>query len=107
MQQSRSKDVNEFSKQIVQNCAAFREPPRRRALTQVVYTLVPYLLLCAAMLAAAYYIYAWFALPLALPAGGDLVWLFIIQHDCGHSSFLPSRAGNDRLGHPQARRLLT
>ena len=40
----------------------------------------------------------WPALLLSLPAGGLLVRLFIMQHDCGHGSFLPSRAGNDRLG---------
>lgn len=35
---------------------------------------------------------------LAVPAGGLLVRLFIIQHDCGHGSFLPTRAGNDLVG---------
>lgn len=38
------------------------------------------------------------ALCLAVPAAGFLVRLFIIQHDCGHRSFLSSRAGNDWLG---------
>jgi omega-6 fatty acid desaturase (delta-12 desaturase) len=38
------------------------------------------------------------ALLLALPAGGLVVRLFIIQHDCGHQSFLPTRAGNDTIG---------
>ncbi len=32
------------------------------------------------------------------PAGGLLVRLFIIQHDCGHGSFLPSRTANDAIG---------
>lgn len=37
----------------------------------------------------------WLTLLLALPAAGLLVRLFIIQHDCGHSSFFRSRGAND------------
>jgi omega-6 fatty acid desaturase (delta-12 desaturase) len=40
----------------------------------------------------------WLSLLLAVPAAGLLVRLFIIQHDCGHGSFFPSRSANDRLG---------
>ena len=40
----------------------------------------------------------WLTLLLAVPTGGLLVRLFIIQHDCGHGSFFRSRAANDRLG---------
>jgi omega-6 fatty acid desaturase (delta-12 desaturase) len=38
------------------------------------------------------------ALALALPAAGFLVRLFIIQHDCAHGSFFPSRVANETLG---------
>ncbi|MCA9684137.1 MAG: fatty acid desaturase, partial [Myxococcales bacterium] len=38
------------------------------------------------------------ALLLAVPNGLMLMRAFIIQHDCGHGSFLPGRAANDRLG---------
>ena len=40
----------------------------------------------------------WLTLLLAVPAGGLLVRLFIIQHDCGHGSFFKTRAANDLLG---------
>ena len=40
----------------------------------------------------------WLTLILALPAAGFLVRIFIIQHDCGHGSFLKSRRGNDLVG---------
>jgi len=40
----------------------------------------------------------WLTLLLAIPAAGLLVRLFIIQHDCGHSSFFRSRAANDLVG---------
>ncbi len=35
---------------------------------------------------------------LSIPAAGFLVRLFLIQHDCGHGSFLPGKAANDWLG---------
>ncbi len=41
----------------------------------------------------------WPALFLALPASLFIVRLFIIQHDCGHGSFLRSSRANDVLGH--------
>lgn len=40
----------------------------------------------------------WLTLILAAPTAGLLVRLFILQHDCGHGSFLPSRAANDAIG---------
>jgi omega-6 fatty acid desaturase (delta-12 desaturase) len=38
------------------------------------------------------------ALGLTIPAGLFLLRLFLIQHDCGHGSFLRTRSGNDWLG---------
>jgi omega-6 fatty acid desaturase (delta-12 desaturase) len=40
----------------------------------------------------------WLSLLLAIPAGGFLVRLFMIQHDCGHGSFFEDRAANDWVG---------
>ena len=40
----------------------------------------------------------WLCLLLAVPAAGFLVRLFMIQHDCGHGSFLRRRRANDWLG---------
>jgi acyl-lipid omega-6 desaturase (Delta-12 desaturase) len=41
--------------------------------------------------------YVW-TLLLAFPAAALYVRLFIIQHDCGHSSFFPSRRANQSVG---------
>ena len=38
------------------------------------------------------------ALLLALPAAGMYVRLFIIQHDCGHSSYFASKRANRWVG---------
>lgn len=83
---------------IARHCAAYREPVVRSALVQLANTGLPYLALCAIMVAAAASARWWIVCLFSVPAGGLLVRLFIIQHDCGHGSFLPSRAANDWTG---------
>jgi acyl-lipid omega-6 desaturase (Delta-12 desaturase) len=64
---------------------------------QIVNTLVPYAGLWYLMylsLALSW----WLTLPLAVLAGGFLVRIFIIFHDCGHGSFFKSRRANEVLG---------
>jgi omega-6 fatty acid desaturase (delta-12 desaturase) len=59
--------------------------------------MVPYVLMTAAMyllLDVSYLL----ALALAFPTAGFLVRTFIVFHDCGHGSFLPSRRGNTWVG---------
>lgn len=40
----------------------------------------------------------WLTLLFAFPAAGFLVRTFIIMHDCGHGSFVPSRRANEVIG---------
>jgi acyl-lipid omega-6 desaturase (Delta-12 desaturase) len=35
---------------------------------------------------------------LSIPTSGFLLRLFLIQHDCGHGSFVPARAANEAIG---------
>ena len=69
----------------------------RRSIFQLVTTATPFIGLLAVMAWASNDRY-WLTLLVALPAAGLLVRLFIIQHDCGHSSFFKSRASNDSVG---------
>jgi omega-6 fatty acid desaturase (delta-12 desaturase) len=69
----------------------------KRSIVQLVTTATPFISLLAVMAWASHDRY-WLTLLLALPAAGLLVRLFIIQHDCGHSSFFRSRAANDLGG---------
>ena len=41
---------------------------------------------------------SWLYMLVLLPGAGFLVRLFMIQHDCGHGSFFPSRRANDWVG---------
>jgi omega-6 fatty acid desaturase (delta-12 desaturase) len=77
--------------------AKYQKPAIGRGTWQVINTLVPY----AAVWVLIYFclgIAWWLTIPLAVLAGGFLVRMFIIFHDCGHSSFFPSRKANDILG---------
>ncbi len=77
--------------------ARFQSPLLGRSLWQLASTFGPYLAVTAAMYGVAL-LSTWAALLLALPAGGLVVRIFIIQHDCGHGAFFRSRAANDWLG---------
>jgi omega-6 fatty acid desaturase (delta-12 desaturase) len=41
---------------------------------------------------------AWLSMVFVLPAAGLVVRLFVIQHDCGHASYFPSRRANEVVG---------
>lgn len=77
--------------------ARYQSPDLRRSLLQLGNTLLPLAVLLVAMYYALSVSY-WLTLALAVPAAGFLVRTFIIMHDCGHGSFLPSRKWNDAVG---------
>ncbi len=84
-------------RRLAHHCGQYRGASTRKAVTQIVTTAVPFVVLLAAML--------WFVdrayvvtLLLAVPLGGLIVRFFILQHDCGHGSFLPSATANQILG---------
>src|SRR5215831_1835239 len=77
--------------------ARYQRPAIWRGIWQICNTLIPYLALWFLM----YRIQAvslWLAWPVALLAGGFLVRIFIIFHDCTHGSFFKSPKANEFLG---------
>ena len=78
--------------------AAFQAPQAGRALWQLGSTLGAYVAALALMYGAALHGAWWLSLLLALPTAGLVVRLFIIQHDCGHASFLRARWANTAIG---------
>ena len=77
--------------------ARYQKPAVWRGVWQLLNTLVPYIgLWCLMYLCLR--VSVWLAVPLAILAGGFLVRVFIIFHDCGHGSFFKSRLANDVVG---------
>lgn len=77
--------------------ARYQQPSLGRAVWQLVNTLVPYVVLWCLIYWSLRVSY-WLVVPLVLLAGGFLVRLFIIFHDCGHGSFFKSSRANHFWG---------
>jgi len=77
--------------------ARYQRPEVWRAIWQLTNTLVPYAALWW-LIYASLSISLWLTLPLVVLAGGFMVRIFIIFHDCGHGSFFKSRLANDLVG---------
>ena len=69
-----------------------------RSVFELIATALPFFLLWALMLWVLQRYGYWACLPLAVPAAGFLVRLFMVQHDCGHGSFYRRRKANDWTG---------
>lgn len=78
--------------------AAYRNASTKRGVLELLITAVPFAAAWGAMLIALNFGQLWLYALLLLPAAGLLMRLFMIQHDCGHGSFFPSRALNDWTG---------
>ncbi|MEO7775686.1 MAG: fatty acid desaturase [Steroidobacteraceae bacterium] len=75
----------------------FQQPSSASALWQIANTVVPYVLVWYVMYLLKD-ISLWLTIPFAIIAGGLLVRVFIIFHDCGHGSYFKSRWANDIVG---------
>ena len=75
----------------------FRGPDTWRSVRQLTGTVAIFFGLWIAMLWSLDVHYG-LTLLLALPAGGFLMRLFMIQHDCGHGSYFRSRRARDAVG---------
>ena len=81
-----------------QALAPYRRASAARGLFELAVTVLPFVALWAAMLIAARDGHVWISFAMAPLAAGLLVRLFMIQHDCGHGSFLPSKPANEWIG---------
>jgi omega-6 fatty acid desaturase (delta-12 desaturase) len=77
--------------------APYQRADVRRAVVQLLNTLVPLAALLYVMYLSLAWSY-WLTLALAVPTAGFLIRTFIIMHDCGHGSFLPSQKWNNLVG---------
>jgi acyl-lipid omega-6 desaturase (Delta-12 desaturase) len=77
--------------------ARYRASRTKDGVVQLCTTLLPLAALFWVMHWSLGYSY-WLTLALAVPTAGFLIRTFIIMHDCGHGSFVPSRRANDVIG---------
>jgi omega-6 fatty acid desaturase (delta-12 desaturase) len=77
--------------------APYAEPSLRRGLADLATSLLPLLILTAAMYALVP-VFPLLVLALAVPAAGFTLRTFIVFHDCTHGSFLPNRRLNRWVG---------
>ena len=75
----------------------YKRPSARAAAVQLLNTGLPFALLWYLMARSVAVSYA-LTLLLAVPTGFLFIRLFILQHDCGHGSFFPSRLANHVTG---------
>jgi omega-6 fatty acid desaturase (delta-12 desaturase) len=77
----------------------YEKSDTRKAVGQILNTFVPYIGLWAAMIwIVRSHTSLWYLLPLIPVAAGLVVRIFIMQHDCGHGSYLASHKANRILG---------
>ncbi|WP_320669345.1 fatty acid desaturase [Patulibacter defluvii] len=81
--------------------APYARPHVGRSLLDLLTSVVPYVLLFAAMYLALDVSYL-LTLALSVPAAGFLLRTYIVFHDCAHGSFLPTKRGNQWLGRVMA-----
>ncbi|MBZ0216900.1 MAG: fatty acid desaturase [Fimbriimonadaceae bacterium] len=81
----------------IKTLAKYREPNQVRSLLELGITFIPFVLLWAVAWWA-FSVSVWLSLAISVLAGGFLVRLFLIQHDCGHGAFFRRRALNDWIG---------
>lgn len=86
------------AKAWMQRLSSYRATNTWRSLFELAVTFGPFVIAWALLAVAVHFDQLWLYALLLLPAGGLLVRLFMIQHDCGHGSFLRRRWSNDWIG---------
>ncbi len=76
----------------------YRRASAARGVFELAVTFPPFVAVWTAMLLASRHGLFWLSFVLAPLAAGLLTRLFLIQHDCGHGSFFPSKLANDWVG---------
>ena len=78
----------------------YGQPNLRKAILQLINTVIPYIALWTLMVLTVHYEYSyWITLALAAVSAIFYIRTFIIFHDCCHGSFFASSQANSILGH--------
>lgn len=80
----------------------YEKSDNKKAITQIINTFVPFIVLWILMYFSLKLLSFWLGvitfIALALVGGFFLVRIFVIQHDCGHQSFMRSKKTNNAIG---------
>ncbi|RWZ58701.1 fatty acid desaturase [Halobacillus fulvus] len=87
----------EKQKQLKKSVAGYAQPDNSAGIRQLINTSLPLILLWT-LAYAAMSVSVWLTVAIAALAGGFVVRLFIIFHDCTHGSFLKSQKANRWIG---------
>jgi len=85
------------ARQLFRDVSPYAKPRTGRSVWEILITAVPFLLLWA-LTWWAFSRGSLFGILSAVPAGGLLLRLFLIQHDCGHGALFHRRRTNDWVG---------
>ncbi|MEM1321050.1 MAG: fatty acid desaturase [Bacteroidota bacterium] len=91
------KEIKEALRNWQDMVRQYQIPNKRKAILQMISSFAPFLVLWVLMYLSLDYSY-WLTLALGILNAFFLVRIFIIQHDCGHQSFLKSRKVNNAIG---------
>jgi len=90
-------EVHQAASHWVRILAHYRTASTRRSIAELAVTAIPFAFLLA-LSVRTLSVSHWLAGCIAAVNGLFLVRLFMIQHDCGHGAFFPSRAANTWTG---------
>jgi omega-6 fatty acid desaturase (delta-12 desaturase) len=98
MSTTESKSTVWSAREWAQAILPYRRASVVRGVFELIVTFPPFVAIWTAMMIAASHGLFWLSFMLAPIAAGLLIRLFLIQHDCGHGSFFPSKLANDWVG---------
>ncbi|ELK48133.1 fatty acid desaturase [Halobacillus sp. ACCC02827] len=84
-------------RELKKSVSAYAKPDTAAGVRQLINTLIPFILLWY-LAYASMALSVWLAIPIAMIAGGFVIRVFIIFHDCTHQSFLKSQKANRVIG---------
>ncbi len=90
-------EIKEVLKDWPKIVSRYGTPDRRKAVTQILTTFLPFIGLWILMYFSLRWSY-WITIGLAVINAFFMVRIFIIQHDCGHQSFMKWRKVNNAIG---------
>ena len=96
-EQFTAKEIKETLKDWPKLVAKYGKPDRKKAIIQMMNTFLPFIGLWILMYFSLRWSY-WITIGLALINAFFMVRIFIIQHDCGHQSFMKWRRVNNAIG---------